>query len=123
MLVAVAVAAGLDDRIAEVEMRNIRAQRADDETAGLIGRGEVAQIDDETEVVVRRAHVGSKTCSQGCRTDQRCLVHVKVEDLHLDHHVLFRRIIAQRACGLEKLRIRLLLRVLLPVPGEERNAL
>ena len=63
MLVAVAVAAGIRDRVSVVEMRDIRPERTDDKAGVLVRDGNVAEVDDEAEVLVPRAHIGGKTRS------------------------------------------------------------
>ena len=66
-----------------------------------------------------RAHIGGKARSQGSRTDERGLIDVVVKHLELHTEPFFRRVIAKRVRGLYKLRVRLLLRRLVPVTGEE----
>ena len=119
VLVAVAVAVGVRDRVSVVEMRDIRPERTDDKAGVLVRDGNVAEVDDEAEVLVPRAHIGGKARSQGSRTDERGLIDVVVKHLELHTEPFFRRVIAKRVRGLYKLRVRLLLRRLVPVTGEE----
>ena len=63
VLVAVAVAVGVRDRVSVVEMRDIRPERTDDKAGVLMRDGNVAEVDDEAEVLVPRAHIGGKARS------------------------------------------------------------
>ena len=57
VLVAVAVAVGVRDRVSVVEMRDIRPERTDDKAGVLVRDGNVAEVDDEAEVLDRKSVV------------------------------------------------------------------
>ncbi len=122
MEITVAVAAGLDHGIAEMEMGDIGTQGPDNKLARLIGRGKMAQVYQQAEVVMGGAHICGELCGIGRRTNQRRLIHIVVKNLQLHHHALGCRIVADIPGGLQQLGICLLLGFLLPFTRQERNA-
>ena len=103
MLIAVAVKTFLHDRISNVKMGDIRAERADDELAGLMGDRNVGEIYEKTEIVVGHPHLGGEFCRVWSRSHEGCFVDIVVEDLEFHHHLLCLRIITECPGGLYKL--------------------
>ena len=71
-----------------MEVGDVGTQGADDELAGLIGGGEVAQVYQQAEVVVGGAHIGGELGGVGSGSDERGLVHIEVKDLQLHIHAI-----------------------------------
>ena len=60
----------------------------------------MGQIHQQAKVVVGHSHVCRELCRIRSRSDERCLVHVKIEHFQFHVHALLCRVIADIAGGL-----------------------